>query len=164
MAQFMGHFNSNLAREAGRLAHWREKFWGRHYQGHPSEEEAAQSERLRYILAQAGSYLVQLTATNSAGSSSSAKQIKVVALKADFNFSAGNPDDPKMIDHLHRPVDGPPLRLVVELRGRRHQHGAEPDPHLHQPGDLLRLPDGDERQPVRHHEQAGAGALVPYKS
>ena len=52
MAQFMGHFNSNLAREAGRLAHWREKFWGRRYQAIPiSEEEAAQSERLRYILA-----------------------------------------------------------------------------------------------------------------
>jgi hypothetical protein len=52
MAQFMGHFNSNLAREAGRLAHWREKFWGRRYQAIPvSEEEAAQVERLRYILA-----------------------------------------------------------------------------------------------------------------
>ena len=52
MAQFIGHFNSNLAREAGRLAHWREKFWGRRYQAIPiSEEEAAQSERLRYILA-----------------------------------------------------------------------------------------------------------------
>ena len=52
MAQFMGHFNSNLAREAGRLAHWREKFWGRRYQAIPvSEEEAAQRERLRYILA-----------------------------------------------------------------------------------------------------------------
>ncbi len=52
LAQFMGHFNSNLAREAGRLAHWREKFWGRRYQAIPvSEEEAAQVERLRYILA-----------------------------------------------------------------------------------------------------------------
>jgi len=52
MAQFMGYFNSNLAREAGRLAHWREKFWGRRYQAIPvSEEEAAQGERLRYILA-----------------------------------------------------------------------------------------------------------------
>ncbi len=52
MAQFMGHFNSNLAREAGRLAHWREKFWGRRYQAIPvSEEEGAQVERLRYVLA-----------------------------------------------------------------------------------------------------------------
>jgi hypothetical protein len=52
MAQFMGHFNSNLAREAGRLAHWRERFWGRRYQAIPlSEEEAAQAERLRYVLA-----------------------------------------------------------------------------------------------------------------
>jgi REP element-mobilizing transposase RayT len=52
LALFMGHFNSNLAREAGRLVHWREKFWGRRYQAIPvSEEEAAQAERLRYILA-----------------------------------------------------------------------------------------------------------------
>ncbi len=52
MAQFMGYFNSNLAREAGRLAHWSEKFWGRRYQAIPvSEEEAAQVERLRYVLA-----------------------------------------------------------------------------------------------------------------
>ncbi len=52
MSQFMGHFNSNLAREAGRLACWREKFWGRRYQAIPiSEEEAAQVERLRYVLA-----------------------------------------------------------------------------------------------------------------
>jgi hypothetical protein len=46
----MGHFNSNLAREAGRLVRWREKFWGRRYQAIPiSEEEAAQVERLRYV-------------------------------------------------------------------------------------------------------------------
>src|SRR4051812_37865042 len=52
LALFMGHFNSNLAREAGRLVHWREKFWGRRYQAIPiSEEEAAQVERLRYVLA-----------------------------------------------------------------------------------------------------------------
>jgi REP element-mobilizing transposase RayT len=52
LALFMGHFNSNLAREAGRLVRWREKFWGRRYQAIPiSEEEAAQVERLRYVLA-----------------------------------------------------------------------------------------------------------------
>jgi len=52
LSLFMGHFNSNLAREAGRLVHWREKFWGRRYQAIPiSEEEEAQMERLRYVLA-----------------------------------------------------------------------------------------------------------------
>jgi len=52
LALFMGHFNSNLAREAGRLVRWREKFWGRRYQAIPiSDEEAAQVERLRYVLA-----------------------------------------------------------------------------------------------------------------
>jgi hypothetical protein len=29
LADFMGYFNSNLAREAGRLEDWREKFWSR---------------------------------------------------------------------------------------------------------------------------------------
>ncbi|MEO8197649.1 MAG: transposase [Thermoanaerobaculia bacterium] len=53
LAAFMGYLNSNLAREAGRLAHWREKFWGRRYQAIlVSDEEAAQVGRLAYILAQ----------------------------------------------------------------------------------------------------------------
>jgi PKD repeat protein len=60
-----------------------------------------------HTYAQAGSYLVQLTATNSAGSSSIAKQIKVVALKADFNFSADNPDSPRMITFTDHST-GPP--------------------------------------------------------
>ena len=48
---FMNYLNSNLAREAGRLHGWREKFWGRRYQAIVvSEEEAAQIDRLRYIL------------------------------------------------------------------------------------------------------------------
>jgi hypothetical protein len=52
MARFMCHFNSNLAREAGRLVRWGERFWGRRYQAIPvSEEEGAQVERLRYVLA-----------------------------------------------------------------------------------------------------------------
>ena len=51
MAQFMGYFQSNLAREAGRLHNWRGPFWHRRYQ-HVlvSDEEAAQVERLHYIL------------------------------------------------------------------------------------------------------------------
>jgi len=52
MASFMNHFQSNLAREAGRLFGWPEKFWARRYQAIPvSGEEAAQVERLRYLLA-----------------------------------------------------------------------------------------------------------------
>jgi hypothetical protein len=48
----MNYLDSNLAREAGRLIRWREKFWGRRYQAIlvSSEEEAAVA-RLRYILA-----------------------------------------------------------------------------------------------------------------
>lgn len=53
LAQFMNFLNSNLAREGGRIARWREKFWGRRYQAIVvSEEEAAQVGRLQYVLAQ----------------------------------------------------------------------------------------------------------------
>jgi len=52
LARFMNYLNSNLAREAGRLIRWREKFWGRRYQAIlVSNEEPAQIERLRYVLA-----------------------------------------------------------------------------------------------------------------
>lgn len=51
LAAFMGYLNSNLAREAGRLIRWREKFWGRRYQAIlVSNEEASQLARMRYIL------------------------------------------------------------------------------------------------------------------
>lgn len=52
LASFMNYLNSNLAREAGRLIRWREKFWGRRYQAIlVSNEESAQVARLRYVLA-----------------------------------------------------------------------------------------------------------------
>ncbi len=52
LASFMNYLNSNLAREAGRLVHWREKFWGRRYQAIVvSDEEEAQVGRLVYLLA-----------------------------------------------------------------------------------------------------------------
>jgi REP element-mobilizing transposase RayT len=51
LARFINYLNSNLAREMGRVVHWREKFWGRRYQAVVvSTEEAAQVERLRYVL------------------------------------------------------------------------------------------------------------------
>ena len=53
LATFMNYLNSNLAREAGRLARWREKFWGGRYQAViVSDEEAAQVARLAYVLGQ----------------------------------------------------------------------------------------------------------------
>src|SRR3954467_369458 len=51
LAGFMGYVNSNLAREAGRLADWRDKFWSRRYQAIlVSTEETAQIGRLKYVL------------------------------------------------------------------------------------------------------------------
>lgn len=53
LATFMNYLNSNLAREAGRLVRWREKFWGRRFQAViASDEEEAQVGRLSYLLAQ----------------------------------------------------------------------------------------------------------------
>lgn len=51
LALFMGYVNGNLAKEAGRLHGWRERFWGRRYQAIVvSDEETAQVARLRYVL------------------------------------------------------------------------------------------------------------------
>ncbi len=53
MARFMAYVNSNVAREAGRLHAWRERFWGRRYSDVVvSEEPEDQEHRLRYLLAQ----------------------------------------------------------------------------------------------------------------
>ena len=52
LARFIGYFQGNLAKEAGRLHSWRGPFWHRRYQHVVvSEEEGAQIARLRYILA-----------------------------------------------------------------------------------------------------------------
>jgi REP element-mobilizing transposase RayT len=53
LSAFMGYVNSNIAREVGRLHHWREKFWGRRYRPVPvSFEPEAQIARLHYVLSQ----------------------------------------------------------------------------------------------------------------
>jgi REP element-mobilizing transposase RayT len=52
LADFMGHFNSKLGREIGRLTGWKDKIWSRRYQAIlVSTEEKVQAARLRYILA-----------------------------------------------------------------------------------------------------------------
>ena len=53
LAGFMSFFAGNLAKEAGKLHGWKEKFWGRRY-SHivVSDEPEAQQERLRYLLTQ----------------------------------------------------------------------------------------------------------------
>ncbi len=53
LAGFMAYVNGNLAREAGRLHRWRERFWGRRYRAIVvSDDEDDQVARLRYILSQ----------------------------------------------------------------------------------------------------------------
>jgi REP element-mobilizing transposase RayT len=51
LARFMNHFNSNVAREAGRLHAWRDKLWARRYRAIVVADERCQVGRLRYILA-----------------------------------------------------------------------------------------------------------------
>jgi hypothetical protein len=53
LSRFMTYVNSNVAREAGRLYGWKEKFWGRRFADSVvSDEPEAQIERLSYCLAQ----------------------------------------------------------------------------------------------------------------
>jgi len=40
LAAFMNFFNGNLAKEAGRLTNWREKFWSRRYRGRRCQQLA----------------------------------------------------------------------------------------------------------------------------
>ncbi len=63
LADFMEYANGNIAREAGRVVGWRGKFWGRRYAAIPvSDEEAAQVDRLRYVLSQGyASYCTSFT-------------------------------------------------------------------------------------------------------
>ena len=51
LSEFTGYFNSNLAREVGRLTGWTGKVWERRYQAIViSDEEEAQAGRLKYVL------------------------------------------------------------------------------------------------------------------
>ena len=51
LARFMNIVNAKIAREVGRRTGWREKVWGRRYTAIVvSEESAAQTARLRYLL------------------------------------------------------------------------------------------------------------------
>ena len=51
LCRFMRYVNSNLARKVGGLVGWRDKIWSRRYQAIViSPEEAAQRERLAYVL------------------------------------------------------------------------------------------------------------------
>jgi hypothetical protein len=52
LSAFMSYLNGNLAKEVGRMYGWKEKIWGRRYQGIlVSDEPDAQVKRLRYLLA-----------------------------------------------------------------------------------------------------------------
>ena len=51
LSDFMEYLDGNLAKEAGRLHDWHEKFWGRRYHSIPvTDEEEAQVARLGYLL------------------------------------------------------------------------------------------------------------------
>ncbi|MEM7582842.1 MAG: transposase [Acidobacteriota bacterium] len=51
LSNFVGYVKSNLAREAGRIVDWREKFWARRFKAiEISNEEEAWVGRLRYVL------------------------------------------------------------------------------------------------------------------
>ena len=49
-SSFMQFILSNIAREIGRIHNWQEKFWGRRYRATLVLDDAAQIDRLKYIL------------------------------------------------------------------------------------------------------------------
>jgi len=51
LALFMQFVNANIAKEAGRLHGWREKFWSRRYRSIVVADETSAYGRLRYIMA-----------------------------------------------------------------------------------------------------------------
>jgi hypothetical protein len=51
LAVFMQFVNANVAKEAGRLHVWRERFWSRRYRSIVVADEKAVHARLRYVLA-----------------------------------------------------------------------------------------------------------------
>ena len=51
LARFMQFVNANIAKEAGRLHKWRERFWSRRYRAIIVADDTAAHGRLRYILA-----------------------------------------------------------------------------------------------------------------
>ena len=51
LALFMQFVNANVAKEAGRLHLWRERFWSRRYRSIVIADEKAAHSRIRYILA-----------------------------------------------------------------------------------------------------------------
>jgi len=50
LSRFMCHLNSNIAREAGRLHSWREKFWGRRFSAIPILDDESIINRARYLI------------------------------------------------------------------------------------------------------------------
>ncbi len=46
----MNYVNGNLAREAGRLHDWHDKFWSRRYRAIPILDDTAMVDRLRHVL------------------------------------------------------------------------------------------------------------------
>ena len=50
LSRFVGYLNANLAKEAGRLAEWKEKLWSRRFQAIPVLDSSKLFERIRYVL------------------------------------------------------------------------------------------------------------------
>ncbi len=50
ISAFMGHVNSNIAREAGRLHQWPEKFWSRRFRQIGIDDEESLLKKIKYII------------------------------------------------------------------------------------------------------------------
>ena len=103
--------------------------------------------RTRAIPTRAGPYTVALTAYNQYGNNTNTKTNYI---------TVGNRPGGKLLRYahhgaraaggeLHRLLHELPDRMVVDLRGHQHEHGAESEPYLHHGGRLYGGADGDNQ-------------------
>ena len=122
LAAFMNYLNGNLAKEAGRLHRWRQKFWGRRYRPIPvSYEPEAQIARLRYLLEQGTKENLVARPQDWPGASS------LAALRAG------------------EPIRGVWYDRTEEYRARRRGHQVDPEQFANEEGlELAPLPCWEE--------------------
>ncbi len=105
LSRFMGYLNSNLAREVGRIANWQARFWATRYKAIlVSNEEAAQVERLRYVLAQGTKEGLVSTPRDWQGAHCAHALI------------------------VGQPIEGLWIDRTGEYKARQRQHVVDPDP------------------------------------
>ena len=116
----------------------------------------ARTRKTRATRTARGSYTVALTATNASGSNTNTKTgyVTVTAPAPVADFSRNAAFGPHAADgDLHGRFHQQPDRVVVDLRGRQHQHGAQSDHTYNSNGVYTAGADGDQQLRQQHLHQ-----------